>query len=519
MRCVASLVFAGAVCLGVSSALAQPIFIDAQFDDWGGVPIAATDPSGDASGAFDITRVRAVTAGTVICLDWDTNATVNLQAGSGSDGTVRITLSFASGQSLTLDTRSRIAYENGNTGDTVSWFSIGYATLPTAALPRYETRFDVSGYASPGETVSIQFSGSDTLDSGPIVVALDQAAQSPPSPGAGDLDPAPCADVRVMSLNTLQSGLTDPSQRDQFARMFDALNPTIICLQEEYNNSESQIKARLEAIDPNNNGQPWNVVKDYDTAVASQFPVIGYAANDSFTTAVVDLGGGEAVFVVSVHPKCCGYAGDSNDDRRIASMQKLAGFIDDFRNGTLSGALAPYAGAPVVIIGDWNLVGSDTPAQLVTDPAVPGMARWTLPRTGADDAVTWRDMDGFGFMPGLLDLVVFDTTGLSRRSGFVLDTNSLAPATLSAYGLQSGDSNASDHFALIADFELTPETTTSCSSACPIDLNGDGVVDNGDIGAFVTAFLSGDPSADFTGDGVLDNGDIGAFVTLFLAGC
>jgi len=54
---------------------------------------------------------------------------------------------------------------------------------------------------------------------------------------------------------------------------------------------------------------------------------------------------------------------------------------------------------------------------------------------------------------------------------------------------------------------------------CPVDVNGDGILDNGDIGAFVTAFLAGDLATDFTGDGILDNGDIGAFVVAFLAGC
>jgi|GEM_PF-3018710 len=55
--------------------------------------------------------------------------------------------------------------------------------------------------------------------------------------------------------------------------------------------------------------------------------------------------------------------------------------------------------------------------------------------------------------------------------------------------------------------------------SCPGDVNGDGVLDNGDIGAFVSLFLSGSLRADFTGDGILDNGDIGAFVQAFLAGC
>lgn len=501
-----------------AAATAQPVIIDGLFDDWSGVPVAATDPSGDASGAFDLTEVRVRSAGTVLELDWDTNAAKNLQAGSGSDGTVRITLTFESGTTLTLDTRSRIAYLDGSTGDSVSWPSIGYVTLPTTAMPRYETRFDVSGYASPGEDVSIQFSGSDSLSS-PIVHTLNQPADTPASPAPGELDPADCADLRIVSLNTLQTGLTDPSQRNQFARILDALNPTILCLQEEYNNSASQIKSRLEAIDPNDNGLPWNVVKDFDTAVCSQFPLIYYDANDSFTTALVDLGNGEAVFVASVHPKCCGYAGDSNDTRRIDTSENLASIVTDFRNGTLSGSLTPYADAPTVIIGDWNLVGSNTPLDLLVHPNLPDMEHWALQRTGANDAATWRDLDGFGFMPGMLDLVVHDTGGLARRSGFVLDTNELSASTLSAYGLQAGDSDASDHYALVADYELMPETTTSCSAPCDVDLNGDGILDNGDIGAFVTLFLSGDPAADFTGDGILDNGDIGAFVTVFLAGC
>ncbi|MFT5423990.1 MAG: hypothetical protein ACI89L_001782 [Phycisphaerales bacterium] len=52
---------------------------------------------------------------------------------------------------------------------------------------------------------------------------------------------------------------------------------------------------------------------------------------------------------------------------------------------------------------------------------------------------------------------------------------------------------------------------------CNVDFNNDGIVDNGDIGLFITLFLNGDPAADITGDGVVDNGDIGAFVECFLA--
>lgn len=55
--------------------------------------------------------------------------------------------------------------------------------------------------------------------------------------------------------------------------------------------------------------------------------------------------------------------------------------------------------------------------------------------------------------------------------------------------------------------------------ACPTDVNGDGVLDLGDIQAFVSLFLAGDIAADFNPDGVLDLGDVQAFAAAFLAGC
>ena len=61
-----------------------------------------------------------------------------------------------------------------------------------------------------------------------------------------------------------------------------------------------------------------------------------------------------------------------------------------------------------------------------------------------------------------------------------------------------------------------------CDAGGPVclpDINGDGVLDNGDIGSFVTLFIAGDIAADFNGDGIIDNGDIGSFVGAFQAGC
>ena len=73
----------------------------------------------------------------------------------------------------------------------------------------------------------------------------------------------------------------------------------------------------------------------------------------------------------------------------------------------------------------------------------------------------------------------------------------------------------------IRDTYMTDQRTWSVEVGCvPLaDLSGDGVVDNGDIGVFVTLFLASDLAADFNGDGVIDNGDIGAFIQAFLNPC
>ncbi|MFT5423010.1 MAG: hypothetical protein ACI89L_000783 [Phycisphaerales bacterium] len=64
---------------------------------------------------------------------------------------------------------------------------------------------------------------------------------------------------------------------------------------------------------------------------------------------------------------------------------------------------------------------------------------------------------------------------------------------------------------------LVPTLEITVEIGSPIDFNGDGILDNGDIGAFIGLFLAGDLTADVNGDGILDNGDIGSFIELFLA--
>ena len=109
-----------------------------------------------------------------------------------------------------------------------------------------------------------------------------------------------------------------------------------------------------------------------------------------------------------------------------------------------------------------------------------------------------------------LDAWISDSIDIEAEIG--LTTNGRVRFLAADEGAQNVVEAGMDNFAI---------TQIACDPPvdCPADINGDGVVDNGDIGAFVTLFLASDPAADFNGDGIIDNGDIGAFVTQFLAGC
>jgi len=524
-----------------AAAHAQTYRVDGLFDEWAGATPVATDPAGDNSGAFDLTELFAASRGDVLYLCWDTNAMVNLQAGSSSNGHIRLDIGFSDGDSLTIDFRDLEAYENGSPGNGVSWNAINYTTMPTAALPRYETQLDLGDYITGlGDTITIDFSGTDSLDSGPVIFVMNDAAQPEIE---RDTAEEPGTDFRIFNLNTLTSGFLQAGQKDQIGRLVDAMDPHIVCLQEEYDPTAAQIKARLEEIDPRDDGAPWTVHLGYDHAVASPFPLIPYngPTSDRFTAAVVDLPGG-AVFVFSVHTKCCGYAGSSEDAQRIFQTQEMIDVIDAFRAGTLQGTLDAYADAPVVVIGDWNHVGSNIPLEMMLDPGGPAQTHLYVPHLVGERIFTWRDFDGFGFSPGLLDLVTYDDPELTPKNHFVLDTTKMSGATLAALGLQANDSNVSDHLPIIVDFSFDSApvacseadlTTQGAGIGDPLFGVPDGLMTGADLQFYVNAWVAfdlviadvttqgagaGDPGFGVP-DGLVTGADIQYYVNLWVAGC
>lgn len=57
------------------------------------------------------------------------------------------------------------------------------------------------------------------------------------------------------------------------------------------------------------------------------------------------------------------------------------------------------------------------------------------------------------------------------------------------------------------------------ANPCPVDMNGDGLLNFFDVSAFLVAYNAQDSAADFNGDGLFNFFDVSAFLTGFNAGC
>ena len=152
---------------------------------------------------------------------------------------------------------------------------------------------------------------------------------------------------------------------------------------------------------------------------------------------------GQRVVVISAHFKCCGYAGSNEDDLRIQQAEQLVGEIKRLREGAFGEGIK---NAPVVLIGDYNLVGSRKPLDIINAAGLKEVVC-----KGSDGAAyTWRGLKpDSSFWPGRLDLA--STAGLSSANGRVFDTGRMPETELQRLGVAGEDSLASDHLMLVVD--------------------------------------------------------------------
>ena len=278
-------------------------------------------------------------------------------------------------------------------------------------------------------------------------------------------------DVRVVSWNVLFA--TPMRNPEPFARILRALDPDVVLVQEWEKATADDLRTWFDThVSPG-----WHALDSPGWGVGvvarGELRRLGPerierpvdAPADSFrpdralrlAAAVVETRLGP-VAAASLHLKCCGSPGGSQDRARIAEVSVIRGALAD--------ALGDLRDdAPVVRIfgGDLNLVGSAHPLN---------MLRAGLAADGGDLAVaktdvlgdralyTWRGR-GSRFGAGRLDFLAYAGAELSRA--FAVDTARLQDDVLAEAGLERADSAASDHLALVLD--LRPFRSSSVTGA------------------------------------------------------
>jgi endonuclease/exonuclease/phosphatase family metal-dependent hydrolase len=154
------------------------------------------------------------------------------------------------------------------------------------------------------------------------------------------------------------------------------------------------------------------------------------------------------VFAVTLDLICCGNREGSPHDR-VRRLETTA--IHDASRRTLA-RLAPDA---VIVGGDFNLVGSPDPLDLMAEGLDPDgsdlVVADALQLDGLSSA-TWESTRG-PFPPGQLDYLLYSASSLDLLQAFVLDTRDVALDERGRLDLRETDTErASDHLPLVADF-------------------------------------------------------------------
>ncbi len=468
------------------AAAAPPIVIDGQFDDWRNVAVALDDPA-DAPGApVDFGEVRVTHDDRFVYLLIELGRTVNVQRLRGRfdilldvDADVKTgrTVLGMRGVELIVEFSPREGPDRAGRGAAVSFptdegdrnrlspYMIGLVSAPTYAGDVIELRME-RGVVFPGakslfSAASIRgrlvlLDRNDTVldDTTVFTYDLTPIGPAPPDRGPDPLARPAGTDLRVMAWNTGIDGLR--TQPANFKRILRAIDPDVILFQELTEaDHPRQIEASLARWVPLPAGQRWTVLRGAGggrlrCAVASRHELNSYTALDPLLMpdrpdrSIRVTGGeltlsGHRLLVVSVHLRCCGFAGSFEDRTRAVEAHAIRRAIDD--------AVASGRFEGVIVGGDLNLVGSRWPLDVLAE----NLRVVETLQFGGRSNTTWSDVRQ-PFLPGRLDFMLRSDTAPAVLGSFVFDSRRLGPRWLRHHRLRAGDTvEASDHQPVVVD--------------------------------------------------------------------
>lgn len=470
--------------------LAQTIQLDESYDDW-----ALIDPLFEQERSFTGLKTLKMTnddrylylymefAEEIILQDghdyvWLIDADANAQTGrawSSGGNTLGAELMIAFGD------RDITAYLSTATVEKSS-YDMGMVNAPTVSSREFEVVIDrrIILEDAPwlvGDNIRVGIAEGTTLreETGVLSYTMrDQVYE----PDIFSITKEDESDMRVVSYNVQRDNPFDVLVNPRFGRLFKALDPDIVGVQEVYNYSSAQLASLFEQWLPTTEGKAWyhggHDAGEGDTHLISRYPVVASDQIDKESTVYMVDKEGQPIMVISSHPPCC-----NNDDGRRLAFNNMMQFIDRAKKGEGPEAFHLEEGTPIIITGDMNLVrDADQQRTLVH-------GEYTDPSYGPDMTPDW-DGSSFEdskaanpFMPtsftwyspqssfgaGRLDYIVYSGSVLTQKNAFSLHTPSLPDEAFAPGGVAEGlekldTQEASDHLPVVVDFGFPNATST-----------------------------------------------------------
>jgi endonuclease/exonuclease/phosphatase family metal-dependent hydrolase len=348
-------------------------------------------------------------------------------------------------------------------------------------------------------------------------------------------------DLRMMTYNILWDSIfpdKDASKAAKFSRVINALDPDILNLQEIGDPFTSgwipkngpDVRDLLNDIKPLAGGASWNVYKGGggDSVIASKYPLSMFRSGTTpsgdllMAMALVDLPDDafpSDFYVMNNHYKCCGSTGSQEDLRRQRQSDANVNWLRDAR--TPGGSVNLPAGSPFAVVGDLNIVGSQSPLNTLITGNIINEGTY-----GSDSPPDWDGTSLIDSAPvhngagsttytwrngstSRLDYIIYSDSALDVGNKFVLNTVSMTSTQRADAGLQRFDtaqgssSTNFDHLPVVVDFRIFGFAES--------DFNFSRTVDSTDLAIWQTNYglASGATRSDgdANGDGRVDGRD------------
>ncbi len=471
---------------------------DGDFADWSAVEPVHVDPSTDGA-VIDFRRFWLADDARFLFIRFETGANIDLSEpnpirlylDTDADSSTGLAVGGI-GAELEWRFGQRTGVFHAASPHPVSHASIRFRAAPTLTVRDYELaigRDTMPNGVDPlfrGPAVRILLtdgsSGDRLPDAGQtLTYTLDQGSPVPP------VEPIPLERIssghlRIATYNVQRDALFDPARQPGFRRQITAVAPDILLFQEIYDHSPEDTAQLITQWLPHEPGRPWHAAGNHDCIVVSRLPVLQRWPLDDNLAVLLDAAEPwqTQLLVINAHPPCC-----ANDAGRQAEIDRIMALVRDAR--TPGGELDLPPRTPIVVGGDMNLVGLAQQLDTlrtgdIVDEKTHGpdfAPDWdSSPLTSITPrqaekrmSYTWRS-DGQSYWPGQLDYLLYSDSVLRAARSFVLFTPEMSAANRQKWGLEQGDSLASDHLLFCADFELLRKSPAASGPGGPVEPQG-----------------------------------------------